>query len=84
MSIGLDLYLIELFKEICMKQNITSVLLNKHQDSRLQCQERAGMYNLNRHKTVNDFWKKVIYSEECKVELGMDNCVLTWRRSGKE
>jgi hypothetical protein len=26
MGIGLDLYLIELFKENCMKQNITSVL----------------------------------------------------------
>ena len=38
---------------------------------------------LNGHKTVNDFWKKVIYSEECKVELGMDNCVLTWRRPDK-
>jgi hypothetical protein len=39
---------------------------------------------LNGHKTINDFWKKVIYSEECKVELGIDNCVLTWRRPDKE
>jgi hypothetical protein len=39
---------------------------------------------LNRHKTVNDFWKKVIYSYECKIELGMDNRVLIWRQSGKE
>ena len=39
---------------------------------------------LNRHKTVSDFWKKMIYSEECKVELGMDNCVLTWRRPDEE
>jgi len=36
------------------------------------------------HKTVNDFWKKVIYSDECKVELGMDNRVLIWRQSGKQ
>jgi hypothetical protein len=39
---------------------------------------------LDRYRTVNDFWKKVIYSDECKVELGMDNCVLIWRRSGEE
>jgi len=25
----------------------------------------------------------VIYSDECKLELVMDNCVLTWRRSDK-
>jgi hypothetical protein len=32
----------------------------------------------------NDFWKMVIYSDEYKVELGMDNRVLIWRQSGKE
>ena len=74
--IGLDLYLIELFKENCMKQNITSVLLKKRQNSRLQCQKRLAWCKLNKHKTVNDFWKKVIYSDECKVELGMNNRVL--------
>jgi len=26
----------------------------------------------------------MIYCDECKVELGMDNRVLIWRRSGKE
>jgi hypothetical protein len=26
----------------------------------------------------------VIYSDECGVELGMDNCVLTWRRPVEE
>jgi len=26
----------------------------------------------------------VIYSYECKVELGMDNRVLIWRRPGEE
>ena len=27
---------------------------------------------------------KVIYNDECKVKLGMDNRVLIWRRPGKE
>jgi hypothetical protein len=31
---------------------------------------------VNRHKAVNDFWKKLIYSDEYKVELGLDNRVL--------
>ena len=26
----------------------------------------------------------MIYSDECKVELGMDKCVLNWRRRGEE
>jgi hypothetical protein len=26
-----------------------------------------------RHFQRNDFWKMVIYSDECKVELEMDN-----------
>ena len=39
---------------------------------------------LNRYITINDFWKKVIYSDEYKVELGMDHCVLIWRRPGGE
>ena len=38
--------------------------------------KRLAWCKLNGHKTVNDFWKKVIYSEECKVELGMNNSVL--------
>jgi hypothetical protein len=45
-------------------------------NSRLQCQKRLAWCKLNKHKTVNDFWKKVIYSDECDVELGMNNRVL--------
>ena len=73
----------------CSKKSVRSKISqvcckNKHQISRLQCQKPLAWCKLNRHKTVNDFWKKVIYSYECKVELGMDNRVLIWRQSGKE
>jgi len=56
----------------------------KHRNSRLQCQKRLAWCKLNRHKTVNDFWKEMIYSAECKVELVMDNRILIWRRPGEE
>ncbi|CAC5418108.1 unnamed protein product [Mytilus coruscus] len=46
--------------------------------------KKLAWCKLNRHKTVEDYWKKVIYSEECKVEIGMDNRVLVWRRLGEE
>ena len=41
-------------------------------------------YKLNRHKTITDHWKRVIFSDECQVEVGMDNRVLIWRRPGEE
>ena len=84
MGIGLDLYLIELFKEFCMKQNITSVLYKNIRIRDYNVKIRLACCKLNRHKTMHDFWKKVIYSDECKLEFGMDNCVLTWQRPGKE
>ncbi|CAC5380437.1 unnamed protein product [Mytilus coruscus] len=37
-----------------------------------------------RHKTVTDHWRRVIYSDECKVEVRIDNRVLVWRRPDEE
>jgi hypothetical protein len=42
--------------------------------------KRLAWCKLNRHKTVNDFWKNVIYSDECKIELEMDNRAHIWWR----
>ena len=71
---ALDVYLIELFKENCMKQKCCKYRL-RFRDYNVK--KRLAWCKVNRHKTVNDFWKKVIYSDECKVELGM---VTTRRR----
>ena len=46
--------------------------------------KRLAWCKLNRHKTVTDHWKRVIFSDECKVEVGMDNRVLIWRRPREE
>ena len=46
--------------------------------------KRLAWCKLNRNKTVTDHWKRVIFSDECKVEVGMDNRVLIWRRPGEE
>ncbi|CAG2224309.1 unnamed protein product [Mytilus edulis] len=46
--------------------------------------KRLAWCKLARHKTVEDYWRRVIYSDECKVEIGMDNRVLVWRRPGEE
>ena len=71
---ALDVYLIELFKENCMKQKCCK---NRIRFRDYNVKKRLAWCKVNRHKTVNDFWKKVIYSDECKVELGM---VTTRRR----
>ncbi|XP_062594615.1 uncharacterized protein LOC134256040, partial [Saccostrea cucullata] len=46
--------------------------------------KRLVWCKLNKGKTVNEHWKKVIFSDECKVELDMDKRVLVWRRPGEE
>jgi hypothetical protein len=59
-------------------------IVNKASEFATTMSKNGWHGKLNRYRTVNDFWKKVIYSDECKVELGMDNCVLIWRRSREE
>jgi len=37
----------------------------------------------NRRKTVNAYWKRVIFSDECKVEIGTDQRVFIWQKVGE-
>jgi hypothetical protein len=64
---ALDVYLIELFKENCMKQKCCK---NRIRFRDYNVKKRLAWCKVKRHKTLNDFWKKVIYNDECKVEFG--------------
>jgi len=33
---------------------------------------------------VDGYWNRVIFSDESKVEIGLDNRVYIWRRAGEE
>ena len=37
-----------------------------------------------RSKTVDGYWNNVIFSDECKVEIGTDRRVYIWRKIGEE
>lgn len=45
---------------------------------------RVNWCRSNRLKTVANFWKRVIFSDECKVDFGSDNRLFIWRKSGEE
>ena len=38
----------------------------------------------NRYKTLNNYRKRVIFSDECKVDVGTDNRVFIWRNVGED
>jgi transposase len=38
----------------------------------------------NLHKTLDAYWNKVIFSDECKVIIGQDTRVRVWRKVGEE
>lgn len=38
----------------------------------------------NRYKTINAYWNRVIFSDECKIDIGTDNRVFIWRRVREE
>lgn len=38
----------------------------------------------NRFKTVDNYWNRVIFSDECKVDVGSDNRIFVWRKVGEE
>jgi len=44
---------------------------------------RLAWCRANRRKTVYSYWKRVIFSDECKVDIGLDHCVFVWRKVGK-
>lgn len=46
--------------------------------------KRLNWCRANRRKTVDQHWKRVIFSDECKVEIGTDNKVFIWRKVGEE
>ena len=37
-----------------------------------------------RYRTVDDYWNRVIFSDECKVVIGQDTRVRVWRKVGEE
>lgn len=37
-----------------------------------------------RSKTVNEYWRNVIFSDECKVKIGTDRKVYIWRKVAEE
>jgi len=37
----------------------------------------------NRRKTVDSYWKRVIFSDECKVDIGLNHRVFVWRKVGE-
>ena len=46
--------------------------------------KRLAWCKANRNKTVGDYWKQVIFSDECKVEIGNNHKVYVWRKAGEE
>ena len=38
----------------------------------------------NRYKTLYAYWNRVVFSDECKIDIGTDNCVFIWRRVGED
>ena len=57
---ALDVYLIELFKENCMKQKCCK---NRIRFRDYNVKKRLAWCKVKRHKTVNDFWKPFFYFE---------------------
>ena len=46
--------------------------------------ERVARCRGKLHLPVIGFWDKVIFSDECKVEIGANKRVYVWRRAGEE
>ena len=44
---------------------------------------RLAWCRANRRKTVDSYWKRVIFSDECKVDIGLDYRVFVWRKVGE-
>jgi hypothetical protein len=45
---------------------------------------RVNWCRTNRRRTVGHYWKRVIFSDECKVDIGTDNKVFIWRKVGED
>ena len=46
--------------------------------------KRVDWAKLRRNDTVDSMWRKVIFSDEMKVEIGLDRRVYVWRKSDEE
>ena len=38
----------------------------------------------NRYKTLDNYWKRLILSDGCKVDVGTDDRVLIWKKVGED
>lgn len=46
--------------------------------------KRVNWCKQYRHKTVDDFWNNIIFSDECKVMIDGEQRVYVWRKDGEE
>lgn len=45
---------------------------------------RISWHRVSRYKTLDNYLKRVIFSDECKVDVGTDNRVFIWRKVGED
>ena len=46
--------------------------------------KRVKWCKQQRSRTVDNYWKKVIFSDESQIVLGTNNCVYIWRKDNEK
>ena len=45
---------------------------------------RVNWCRTNRRRTVDQYWRMVIFNDDCKIDIGKDNKVFIWRKVGED
>jgi len=64
------------FKKLTVRKRLQISDVNKR--------KRVEWCRGKRYNTVDTFWKRVIFSDECQVVIGQDARVRVWRKVGEE
>lgn len=84
MSLDLKLCQNEQFREKYTRKVPQVCCTKKCPNSAKTVKKQLAWCKLNRQGTVNEHWSRVIFSDECKVEVGVNKRVLVWRRPGEQ
>jgi len=77
-----ELCLNVLCNECCSKQATIVVLFVRIR--KVNKRNRVAWCRGKQYLPVDGYWNRVIFSDESKVEIGLDNRVYIWRRAGEE
>lgn len=65
--------------ELCKEDYFRRIVWKRIWIREVNAKARFSWCRCNRHRTVDTYWNRVIFSDKCKIDIGSDSRVFIWQ-----